>query len=51
MSIFERILRAIAWPLSTRDVYRIETGHAGFVKLYKNGQRIQPKNFTLEFRK
>lgn len=31
------------------DEYRMVTGSAGFIQLFKNGQRIQPKNATMAF--
>lgn len=33
------------------DLYEINTGSAGFVQLFKNGKRIQPKNARLIIRK
>ncbi len=33
------------------DRYEIRTGTAGFVRLYRNGKRIAPKNATIRFNK
>lgn len=33
------------------DEYRIVTGSAGFVQLFKNGRRLQPKNFEITLRR
>ena len=35
--------------LKAFDRYEIKTGHAGFILLYKNGKRIEPKNYRLKF--
>lgn len=37
-------------PISVYAHYSLVTGSAGFIQLYKDGERIQPKNFKLEFR-
>ena len=33
------------------DEYRIKSGSAGFIQLFKNGKRVQPKNIELVLRK
>jgi len=33
------------------DTYTIKTGDVGFVRLFKNGKRVMPKNSTLVFTK
>ena len=33
----------------TFDQYEIKTGSAGFILLFKNGKRIQPKNMVIKF--
>lgn len=38
------------WWFKKKDRWQIKTGSAGFVRLYKNGERVQPKDFTLSFR-
>jgi hypothetical protein len=33
------------------DEYVIKTGSAGFIQLFKNGKRVQPKNYQLTLRR
>lgn len=38
------------WPFYRKSRYVLVTGHAGFFVLTKDGKRIQPHNWRLEFK-
>lgn len=50
MSNRKAVFKALERLMRPSDTWSVTTGSAGFVKLYKNGQRVQPKHFSQKFR-
>lgn len=49
MTASDKSKRLPARLIKSFDRYTIKTGDAGFVLLYKNNKRIQPKNTVIRF--